>query len=46
MNSNTKFTTPTKEQVRKYMEERAKAHKAIPTQSDIRRKMGWFLKLV
>jgi hypothetical protein len=37
------MSNPSKEQVKRWIEDRAKEHKPLPSQADIRRQMGWDL---
>lgn len=39
-------TKPSKEQVRNYLTERAKAHTPPPSTEEIRRQLGWYLRPV
>lgn len=38
------INTPTKQQVRQYLQERVKTPKPVPDPQEIRRQLGWFLK--
>ena len=37
------MTTPTKITVRRWLKNRAKDHKPLPTQEELRRQLGWEL---
>lgn len=38
------ITVPTKQAVKRYIDDRAKVRQPVPTAQEIRRQLGWFLK--